>query len=159
MARPSKLSKTENPQMPAQRLAAIGIDAICDEISQGKSLHAWCVENGMKNMTVTDWINADKDRAVKYARARDERSDTYFESLGEVGEQAVRAETAVEVAGLRLKADNIKWMLARMSPRKYGDKLAIGGADDLPPVHQDITAAMTPQDAARAYADLMNKKP
>jgi len=158
MGRPSKITKAAKPLTPSQRLTEIGIDAICDEIAQGKSLHAWCLENGMKNMTVTDWINADKDRAVKYARARDERSDAYFESLGTVSDQAVMAETAVEVAGLRLKADNIKWMLARMSPRKYGDKLAIGGADDLPPVQQEITAAMTQQDAARAYADLMRGK-
>ena len=43
--------------------------------------------------------------------------------LDDVSEQAVKAETAVEVAGLRLKADNIKWKLARMNAKKYGDRL------------------------------------
>ena len=46
-----------------------------------------------------------------------------FEELDDVSEEAVKAETAVEVAGLRLKADNIKWKLARMNAKKYGDKL------------------------------------
>lgn len=142
---------------PSERLAKIGIDKICQYVASGKSLRQWCIEHNFANMTVSDWIDADKERTVKYTRAREDRADSYFESLSEVGEAAVRAETAVEVAGLRLKADNIKWMLARMSPRRYGDKLAIGGADDLPPVQQ-VTKDLTPQDAARAYAEMMKGK-
>ena len=56
-----------------------------------------------------------------------------FRSLDDVSADAVKAETAVEVAGLRLKADNIKWKLARMSP-KYSDKIDLnhGGQPDNP---------------------------
>lgn len=95
-------------------------------------MRAWATENGFVQQTVINWIDADNDRAGHYARARDERADFVFESLDDVSDQAVRAETAVEVAGLRLKADNIKWKLARMNAKKYGDKLAVGGADDMP---------------------------
>ena len=40
-----------------------------------------------------------------------------------------------------------KWLASKMAPKKYGDKMAIGGADDLGPV-QTVTKEMT--DAERA---------
>lgn len=107
---------------------------IWEHVANGESLNSFCAARGFAYVTVLDWINADPVRSENYARAREERADAVFESLDEVSERAVTAETAVEVAGLRLKADNIKWKLARMSPKKYGDKLAVGGADDLSPL-------------------------
>ena len=108
---------------PSERLAAIGIEAICSYVASGNSLRAWSIENGFEQRTVLNWIEADSDRASHYARAREDRADAVFESLDDVSEQAVIAANAVEVAGLRLKADNIKWKLARMSAKKYGDKV------------------------------------
>ena len=49
--------------------------------------------------------------------------------LDDVSEQAVNAETAVQVQGLRLKADNIKWTLGRMNPKKYGDRTEVAITD------------------------------
>ena len=37
----------------------------------------------------------------------------------------------------KLRVDARKWMASKMAPKKYGDKLAVGGADDLPPVKVD----------------------
>lgn len=34
----------------------------------------------------------------------------------------------------RLRVDTRKWALSRMSPRKYGDKLALGGDEDGAPI-------------------------
>ncbi|MGB8345420.1 MAG: hypothetical protein WCD86_11080 [Ktedonobacteraceae bacterium] len=130
----TKAVTSDKPATPKERLDKIGIGAICEKISGGMSLRAWALENSFANVTVNDWIAADKDRAEQYARAREDRADGVFESLADIGDDAVKAETAVEVAGLRLKADNLKWMLARMNAKKYGDKLAVGGSDDMPPV-------------------------
>ena len=40
-------------------------------------------------------------------------------------DDAVKSDSAVTVAALRLKADTIKWKLARMSPKKYSDRQQI----------------------------------
>lgn len=119
---------------PRERMEAIGMDAVCEFVSNGESLNAFAKLHGFAYVTLLNWIDADKTRAENYARAREARADLTFDQLDEVSEEATRAETAVEVQGLRLKSDNIKWKLARMSPKKYGEKLAIGGADDLPPI-------------------------
>lgn len=128
------IKKFKSSPSPSQRLDKIGIDAICKCISEGQSLRAWAAENGFVQQTVINWIDADKERAGHYAHAREDREDLVFDSLDDIGNQAAVAVSAVEVAGLRLKADNIKWKLARMNAKKFGDKLAVGGSDDMPPV-------------------------
>lgn len=115
------------------------ITELCEYVANGDSLLSFTRSKGFAYMTVVNWIAADPDRTVNYAHARETREDFTFESLDGVSKEAVEAETAVQVAGLRLKADNIKWKLARMSPR-FADKLAIGGASDLPPIRQQIYA-------------------
>ena len=42
------------------------------------------------------------------------------------------------VARNRLRVDARKWVAAKLKPRKYGDKVAVGGADDLPPVRHSV---------------------
>lgn len=111
------------PPTPSERLAALGIEAICNHVASGESLFSWANANGFNYTTVLNWIDADTNRAENYARARDVRADLAFESLDDVSNEAVVADTAVKVAGLRLKADNIKWKLARMNAKKYGDKI------------------------------------
>lgn len=147
----TKAAKKNNPgKTTSEILNSIGIDSICLYVASGESLRSWAIGQGIPPQSVIDWINADQDRSVQYAHARDDRADAVFESLDDVSDQAVRAESAVEVAGLRLKADNIKWKLARMNAKKYGDKVAIGGADDLPSIKSEV--ALPP---AEAYAALL----
>lgn len=137
-------TKETKEQTPAQRLEAIGIETICEYVANGDSLRSWAIGNGFALSTVRDWIDTDEDRSAHYARARDDRADAVFDSLDDVSDQAVTAETAVEVAGLRLKSDNIKWKLARMNAKKYGDKLTqeITGKDGGP---QEHIVAVRPQ--------------
>lgn len=108
---------------PSQRLDAIGIEAICEYVANGDSLRSWALLNNFTPLTVANWVNGDPVRSEHYARAREDRADLYFDQLDDVSELAVTAATPVEVAGLRLKADNMKWKLARMNAKKYGDKL------------------------------------
>ena len=54
------------------------------------------------------------------------------QELEDIGDQAARAQTAVEVNGLRLKADNRKWLLSKLAPKKYGDKLELSGDKESP---------------------------
>jgi hypothetical protein len=105
---------------------------IIRRMCEGESLRSVCRTEGYPApSTVILWTNNDPAFAEQYARARDERADVYFDRIDDVSDAAASAETAVEVAGLRLKADNIKWQLARMAPKKYGDKLELGGGLDI----------------------------
>jgi hypothetical protein len=123
--KPKAASKPEAKPSPSQRLNEIGIEEICEAIENKSSLRSWCIENNFVLRTALNWIEADEERSSHYARSREARADAFFDELDDVSEQAVFAETAVQVAGLRLKADNIKWKLARMNAKKYGEKQTI----------------------------------
>lgn len=99
-------------------------DEICARLVEGESLRSVCRDNAMPSTTtVMRWVSEKEYFREQYAHAILLRADAKFEELDDVSEEAVRAETAVEVQGLRLKADNIKWQLARMNAKKYGDKM------------------------------------
>lgn len=111
------------------------MEAIFSRMGKGESLRAICRSEGMPSTSaVMEWLNADDKLAEQYARAMIMRADAKFDELDDVAEDAVVAESSVQVAGLRLKADNIKWQLARMNPKKYGDRIeqTVTGADGGP---------------------------
>lgn len=92
---------------------------------EGLSLRKACQAHGVGHSTFLLWVDGDKDLADQYARARDALLDWQAEELEEIGERAASAETAVEVAGLRLLSDNRKWLLSKLGARKYGDKVQV----------------------------------
>lgn len=108
---------------------------ICLEIAGGKSLRKVCAMEGMPDMsTVLRWL-ADDDKEFfhkQYARACEARGVALAEEAMEIVDQPVK--TALELAHNRAKADQRKWYASKLSPKRFGDKLAVGGADDLPPV-------------------------
>lgn len=118
--------KTACPQWLAFIAQEDAIDQLCSVIvDDGASLHSFCKAHEFQYTTAIHWIDEDPDRKAKYAYARDARSDVMFDELDRIADLAIKAKDVVESAGYRLKSDNVKWKLARMSPRKYGDKLQI----------------------------------
>lgn len=125
----------------------------CEEILKGiaggKSLSAVCDHGDdwiPPRKTFEGWCDADPQLAADYARARDERAEAIFEEcliiadsqegdVIEVDGREVPNHDLIQRAKLRI--DTRKWMLGKMQPKKYGDKLAIGGADDLPPIQTE----------------------
>lgn len=127
---------------------------IVARIAEGESLRAICREEGMPCMAyVMRWLSEDPEFAEHYTRARETWADAVFDELDDVSEQATQASTAVEVAGLRLKADNMKWKLARMNAKKYGDKVSteVGGVNGAP-IKVDVS--LSPE---QAYLKLIGK--
>lgn len=101
-------------------------------MEEGLSLRAACEEFELAPSTFLRWVDADAELAEHYARARERLLDVKAEELEDIGERAAMAESAVEVAGLRLLSDNRKWLLSKLAPRKYGDKMELSGPDGGP---------------------------
>jgi hypothetical protein len=99
------------------------IAMILAEMEDGKSLRKACEFAGVAPSVFLRWVDADKELQEQYTRARARLIDFQAEELEEIGDQAAQAESAVAVAGLRLKSDNRKWLLSKLAPKKYGDKL------------------------------------
>ena len=155
----SKVKEVKPTGRPTVYTAELG-DLICERLMDGESLKSICSEETMPNRaTVFRWIVANETFRDMYARAREEQADTMADEIVSIADEG---ETKVimggdgtsmvvfdstAVARNRLRVDARKWAASKLAPKKYGDTLAIGGSDDLPPVKQDIN--LTPAEAYR----------
>lgn len=132
------------PSSYTQELA----DKICARIAAGESLRAICREDGMPHeSTVRGWaLDVSSPFFTQYTRAKEIGLESIAEEIveisntTEIGTKTVSKATGIEttkgdmVEHRRLKIDARKWYLSKVAPKRYGEKLAIGGADDLPPL-------------------------
>jgi hypothetical protein len=121
-------------------------ELICGRIADGESLRKICESADMPSKTtVMRWLADESQKAFRdqYARAREAQADHLAEEILEIADDGrndtyeTDSGTAVNqdvIARSRLRVDARKWLASKMAPKKYGDKLAIGGADDLPAV-------------------------
>lgn len=120
-------------------------DKICAELSIGKSLRTVCKAEDMPSLqTIFNWFRTQKGFVEQYALAKEQGSEAWHEELADLGDQAIehaykadpKAANAV-VSAVKLKADNIKWMMSKMKPKKYGDKLDLSnnGKDFPTPIY------------------------
>lgn len=113
-------------------------NSILSEIEQGASLLSVLKKEGMPNrVTFFVWMKESEDNTNNYARAIKARSDVLFDEMIEIaytpeeGEviksssHGVETTTSDMLGHRRLKIDTLKWILSRMDPKKYGDKMSI----------------------------------
>jgi hypothetical protein len=110
-------------------------NAICEALADGKSLRKICEDDDMPDRTtVRRWL-ANPNHAefrLQYAHAREEQADVYAERIVD------EAETATDASLGRLRMDALKWAASKLAPKRYGDKLALGGDDDLGPIRHTV---------------------
>ena len=139
-------------------------DTICEMIADGKSLRSICRADDMPDKaTVMRWL-AHPDRQSfrdQYAQAREIQADSLFDDCLSIADQYDEQEATAEggtdhIQRARLRIDTRKWMAGKLRPKKYGEKLAIGGSDDMDPIKtEDVNDG-----AARlvAYLDAINSR-
>ena len=107
-------------------------DAICAALSSGLSLRKAAAANGTTVQSVLRWEEANPAFADQYARARatgyklmaDEIIEISDDASGDVVETDNGPKPNAEfTARSRLRVDSRKWMLSKMLPKIYGDKI------------------------------------
>ncbi len=123
--------------------------AICIRLGLGESLREICREEGMPNKsTVMRWLAEHAEFRDQYASAREAQADYYAEEIIEISDDGTNdfmlrkngsgedelVENKDVLARSRLRVDTRKWLMARMAPKKYGDKITqeVTGADGSP---------------------------
>ncbi len=102
---------------------AIGLN-ICWGIACGKPLRELASQNGLPDRaTVYGWVLDEPDFAAAYSRAREIAAHGMADDLNALADTA-NAENAQAV---RLQVNTRQWVLARMHPKAYGDKLNVDG--------------------------------
>jgi hypothetical protein len=107
-------------------------DFICERISHGESLNKIVRDEDMPgNGTVFRWLAARPEFREKYARAREAQMDAMAEEILAIADESqydfkeVNGCTIVDHENIqrsRLRVDTRKWLMAKLAPKKYGDK-------------------------------------
>lgn len=112
-------------------------EAMLDLMHSGKPAVTACEEVGLKFSTFLLWVSQDKALADMYAHAREAliekmAADTMRISDEPVGSVTSGGMDSAAVAKQRLQVDTRKWLLSKLAPRKYGEKLEISGDSENP---------------------------
>jgi hypothetical protein len=111
------------------------LDAILAGISLGKSARAMCIEVGISQRVLWNWLASDEELMRHYLRAKELCVDAYAEEIIEISDDGSRDVHIDEkgrevvnrdvIARAQLRIDARKWYAARLAPKKYGDKLPV----------------------------------
>lgn len=112
-------------------------DAICERISDGQSLRSICEADEFPHKaTVFRWLAENEAFRDQYARARDTQAEVLFDEMITIADTPMlgqktkigsdgKSETTEGdmIEHRRLQIEARKWVLGRMAPKKYGDKV------------------------------------
>lgn len=143
--------KTAPEKRPPGRVSTFSqekADHICEQLTKGIPLAEICREDGMPAVrTVSDWKDAHPSFAAAFARAREDGFDAIAADCLRIADDTTNDTKIVGGDENAREAANTEWisrsklrvetrlkLLAKWDPARYGEKIAIGGADDLPPI-------------------------
>lgn len=109
-------------------------DAFCERVAAGESVRSICRDDDYPEMkTIFRWLSKHEDFRHLYDKAKemammamaeeimdiadDGRNDTYVDEEGRP-----RVDTDV-IQRSRLRVDTRKWLMSKLAPKKYGDKV------------------------------------
>jgi len=120
------------------------VDDICEKLANSHlSIRKCCELHGISYAAFNNWINEKKEgnkdfhpyALSQYARAKEDQIKyladeilrlTYeMQELIRVGKTYNEFNVNAAVAALRVQIDSLKWILSKLKPKTYGDKLDV----------------------------------
>jgi hypothetical protein len=112
------------------------IDEILARVTKGESIVKICGKDRDDFTPSTaawyKWLDGDKDLVDRYARACEARAEYLFEQILDISDDGTNDMIGTEdgerinsdhIQRSKLRVDSRKWMLARLQPKKYGDRI------------------------------------
>lgn len=108
--------------------------AICERMADGEGLRKICSDREMPSRsTFLRWVENDTGRQSKYQKAREALMDWYSEEILAIAwddsKDTIKREGKADLCNhewigrSRLKVDTLKFLMAKLYPKRYGDKL------------------------------------
>jgi hypothetical protein len=107
---------------------------ICSRISNGESVRKICDDPDMPaSSSIFKWLIEHKEFSEQYTRAREAQMDAMVEEIIEIADDSANDSTFDEegnsrqnsewINRSRLRVDTRKWLMSKLAPKKYGDKI------------------------------------
>lgn len=115
-------------------------DSICEGISMGSSIRTVCAPESMPAIsTFYKWLREHEEFSKQYARACEERTEAMAEDILDIADDGTNDYITREnkdgveyevvnsdaIQRSRLRVDTRKWLMSKMKPKKYGDKVDV----------------------------------
>lgn len=128
----TKTHKAKAPTKPGSPDRRKIADMVLAGMRSGMSAFKACQVAGVNQSTFNLWLNEDAKLAAEYARAREDLIERMANEVLElsdvdVGLQPDGKKDWAAVQKHKLQVDTRKWLLSKLSPKKYGEKLEVSG--------------------------------
>jgi len=141
-------TKTHKAKAPAKRTKpgsedrAVISQMVLEGMRNGLSALKACEAAGVHQSTFNTWLNDDDALAVDYARAREYLIERMAQEIMDISDQDVGLAVDgkkdwAAVQKHKLQVDTRKWLLSKLAPKKFGDKIEVSG-DPANPLVQRI---------------------
>jgi hypothetical protein len=147
---------------PSTYTEAVALE-ICKRMSGGETLRQICAGDNMPpESTVREWASRDVNGfAAHYAHAREALVEYWADDIVRISDDSTGDTITDEFGNARqntewvsrskLRVDTRKWLLSKLRPDKYGDKLELSGDPKKPLVPIiNVTIAPKPSPASQA---------
>ena len=127
---------------PGSEDRAIISQAVLDGMRSGLSAFKACQAAGVPQSTFSRWVDNDATLAENYTRAREDLIERMAQEVIELSDSDVGClpdgkKDWAAVQKHKLQVDTRKWLLSKLAPKKYGDKIEVSG-DPANPLVQRI---------------------
>ena len=93
----------------------------------GLSCFKACQAVGVPHSTFMDWLDADPELADRYAGAREDLVEKIASEILDIADKDVDIQDGKKdwaaVQKHELQVDTRKWLLSKLAPKRYGDKI------------------------------------
>jgi len=119
--------------------SAENAEMICERIAEGFTLRQIAKELGVASPSaIVNWARDDEAFREQYARAKDLQADRFAEEIIEIADDGTNDWIKREIDGRevtvldhehiqrsKLRVDARRWLMAKMAPKKYGEKTEV----------------------------------
>lgn len=139
----TKSHKAKAPTKAGSQDRAALAKKVLEGMHGGLSCFKACQAAGVPHSTFISWVNVDQELANRYTRAREDLIERMAQEVLElsdvdVGLQPDGKKDWAAVQKHKLQVDTRKWLLSKLAPKKFGDKLELTGDPDRPLAIQKI---------------------
>ena len=123
-------------------------EIVLENMTNGVSMRQACIKAGIGAATWIDWTAKDPALSERYTRAREALLDAMVDQTLALADAPVPTlENGATDPGLvrqrQLQVDTRKWILSKLAPSKYGDRLDVSVSDNRISISGALLAAQS----------------
>lgn len=138
-------------------------EVILERLSIGKSLREICSADSMPSESlVRKWVMQDEEFSAQYARAREAGMEALGDEILQIADSqegdVITTEDGREIVNhdaiqrAKLRVDTRKWLMSKIAPKKYGDRLDLNHSGGIATLTDDALDARLTQLLGKAGA-------